>query len=63
LKPGIYPTFRGIVAQVRILGLKRAKMPFSAKNILMEMAKKAFSEILNNPYHLLQGADNWLRRN
>jgi hypothetical protein len=31
LKPGINPTFRGIVVQVRIFGLKRAKMPFSAE--------------------------------
>jgi len=31
LKPGINPTIRGIVVQVRIFGLKRAKMPFSAR--------------------------------
>jgi hypothetical protein len=30
LKPGKNPTFRGIVVEVRIFGLKRAKMPFSA---------------------------------
>ncbi len=30
LKPGKNPTFRGIVVQVWILRLKRAKMPFSA---------------------------------
>jgi hypothetical protein len=30
LKPEINPTFRGIVVQVRIFVLKRAKMPFSA---------------------------------
>jgi hypothetical protein len=31
LKPGINPTSRGIVVQVRIFGLKMAKMPFSAE--------------------------------
>jgi len=31
LKPGINPTFKGIVVQVRIFELKRAKMPFSAE--------------------------------
>jgi hypothetical protein len=30
LKPSINPTFKAIVVQVRILGLKMAKMPFSA---------------------------------
>jgi hypothetical protein len=31
LKPGINPTFRGIVVQVRIFVLKRAKKAFSAE--------------------------------
>jgi hypothetical protein len=39
----IIPTFRGIVVQVRILRLKRAKMPFPAKKSLLEMAFLPFS--------------------
>jgi hypothetical protein len=31
LKPGINHTFRGIIALVRIFGLKMAKKPFSAE--------------------------------
>jgi hypothetical protein len=30
LKPGINPTFRGIIAQARIFGLKMAKKAFSS---------------------------------
>jgi hypothetical protein len=37
------PTFRGIVVQVRIFRLKRAKMPFSARKLLLEMAFLPFS--------------------
>jgi hypothetical protein len=33
LKPGINPTFRGIVVQVRILLLKMPFLPFSAETI------------------------------
>jgi hypothetical protein len=38
LKVAIIPTFRGIVVQVRIFRLKRVKMPFSARKLLLEMA-------------------------
>jgi hypothetical protein len=38
LKVAIIPIFRGIVCQVRIFRLKRAKMPFSATKLLLEMA-------------------------
>jgi hypothetical protein len=34
----IIPTFRGIVVQVLIFSLKRAKMPFSSMKLLLEMA-------------------------
>jgi len=47
LKPGINPTFRGIVVQVRIFRLKRAKMPFSARKLLLETAFLPFSSIFN----------------
>jgi hypothetical protein len=45
LKVAIIPTFRGIVVQVRIYGLKRAKRAFSAGNPLLEMAFLPFSAI------------------
>jgi hypothetical protein len=46
LKVAIIPTFRGIVVQVRIFGLKRAKIPFSAEISLLGMAFLPFSAIL-----------------
>jgi hypothetical protein len=39
----IIPTFRGIVVQVRIFGLKRAKKAFSAEICPLEMAFLPFS--------------------
>jgi hypothetical protein len=46
LKVAIIRTFRGIVCQVRIFKLKRAKMPFSAIKLPLEMTFLPFSAIL-----------------
>jgi hypothetical protein len=45
LKPAIICPFRGIVTQVRIFDLKRAKMPFSARKFLLEIAFLSFSAL------------------
>jgi hypothetical protein len=59
LKVAIIPTFRGIVAQVRIFRLKMAKKAFSAEIFLLEMAFLPFLAILNttlsNPIYLDSG--------
>jgi hypothetical protein len=44
LKPGINPTFRGIVVQVLIFGLKRVKKAFSARKLLLEIDFHKFSQ-------------------
>jgi hypothetical protein len=43
LKVAIIPPFRGIVVQIRIFGLKRAKRAFSAEIYLLEMPFLPFS--------------------
>jgi len=45
LKVVIIPTFRGIVVQVRIFVLKRAKKAFSARKLPLGMAFLPFSAI------------------
>jgi hypothetical protein len=47
LKVAIVPTFKGIVVQVRIFELKRAKKAFSAIKLLLGTAFLLFSGISN----------------